>query len=356
MIVKNERDVIARCVRHVAPLIDHISICDTGSTDGTQDIIRATAQELGIPVEVHDRPWKNFGHNRSEAINLARGKTDYLMVIDADEILQIAPGFTKESMSNLTADAYSYTMVHGALRYQRTAVFASRLPWRYTGVLHEYPEVPGRGHIQAVNLEGLSVLYTPEGARSKNPLKYRDDAQVFIAALKEEPLNVRYWYYLGQSWRDAGEKELAIQAYLHRSHMGGWDEETWSAMYQAAKLMDFSGAYPEGAVISAYLRAYQFRPSRAEPLVYLAAYYRFRKQAALANMFIERAAQIPLPNDRLFVEIDCYSWRLKDELGLSLSGLGRKAEASQVWSELLSSGRLPQSQVDRVRGNLAALS
>ena len=356
MIVKNERDVIERCLRNVAPLIDVITICDTGSTDGTQEIIRATASDLGMPAVVHDRPWKNFGHNRSEAMSLARDAADYSFVIDADEILRIQPGFGKDQMGQLTDRAYSYAMVHGALMYQRTAIFSNKLPWRYSGVLHEYPEAPGHGSINATPLPQLSVFYTSEGARSKNPEKYKDDAHVFIEALKEEPLNGRYWYYLGQSWRDYGDKLRAIEAYLHRSHMGGWDEESWSAMYQAAKLMDFSNAYPEGAVVQAYLRAYQFRPTRAEPLVYLAAYYRYRKQNHLALMFVRQACEIKLPDDRLFVERDCYGWRRLDEMGLALSGLGRKTEAHEIWSRLIVDGGTPDAQKARIKTNLANLA
>jgi len=41
MIVKNEAAVIERCLASVRPLIDTWVISDTGSTDGTQDLIRA---------------------------------------------------------------------------------------------------------------------------------------------------------------------------------------------------------------------------------------------------------------------------------------------------------------------------
>lgn len=353
MIVKNERDVIARCLCAVAPLIDRITICDTGSTDGTQDIIRRTAEDLGIPAEVYDRPWKNFGHNRSEAIALARDHTDYLLTIDADEILNIAAGFSRAQMRALTEDGYSYTMMHGNLQYQRTAIFASRLPWRYNGVLHEYPEVVGLPRPKIAPLPALSVIYTSEGARSKNPNKYRDDAHVFIEALRDEPDNARYWYYLAQSWRDHGDKLRAVEAYLHRANMPGWDEETFSAKYQAAKLMDFSGAYSEGAVVKAYLDAYQFRPTRAEPLVYLAAYYRYRGKFALAFMFIRQAMDLPAPADRLFVELDCYGWRRMDEAALALNGLGQKSEALAIWRQILEPDvRLPESQKARIQSNI----
>ena len=76
MIVKNEKDVIVRCLESVKPVIDYWVIVDTGSTDGTQKIIKKELKD--IPGELYERPWKNFGENRSEAFNLAKGKGDFI--------------------------------------------------------------------------------------------------------------------------------------------------------------------------------------------------------------------------------------------------------------------------------------
>ena len=73
MIVKNEVTVIERCLRSVMGFIDRWVIVDTGSSDGTQALVRETLQ--AIPGELHERPWQDFGHNRSEALRLARGRS-----------------------------------------------------------------------------------------------------------------------------------------------------------------------------------------------------------------------------------------------------------------------------------------
>ena len=117
MIVKNEAAVIARCLQSVASWIDTWTIVDTGSTDQTAAVIQSTTQALGIPGRLHHRLWQDFGHNRSEAIELARAHSDYLLFIDADEVLQWQGG----SRPALQADAYSYIMQHGELRYERIA-------------------------------------------------------------------------------------------------------------------------------------------------------------------------------------------------------------------------------------------
>ncbi|EHP44847.1 family 2 glycosyl transferase, partial [Cupriavidus basilensis OR16] len=90
MIVKNEAPVIARCLASVKPWIDRWVIVDTGSTDGTQALVREVMGKL--PGTLHERPWIDFAHNRNEALALARACSegharadDYVLFIDADE-------------------------------------------------------------------------------------------------------------------------------------------------------------------------------------------------------------------------------------------------------------------------------
>lgn len=348
MIVKNEAPVIARLLRSVTPLIGHWTIVDTGSTDDTREIIRKTAEELNIPGQLHERPWRNFGHNRSEAIELAKNHCDYLFFIDADEILMFTEHF---SLPLLTADAYAITMVHGSMTYSRTCLVNARLPWRYEGVLHEYLECDRP--VDAVHLQGLSVLYSYDGARSRNPRKFHDDAEVLEAAVRDEPENARYQYYLAQSWRDAGEIEKAIQVYRRRAEMSGWYEETWHAKYQVARLLERAG-YPEAEVVNAHLQAYDCRPSRAEPLVWLGAYLRNRGRWPTGHAVMQAAMAIATTTDRLFVELDCYGWRRMDEYALTLFYTGHKPAARKIWQDGLANGAFPAGELARIHANVLA--
>jgi glycosyltransferase involved in cell wall biosynthesis len=61
MIVKNESEVIRRCIESVKDYIDYWVICDTGSTDDTKKIIQETMDEFGIKGELHDREWVDYG-------------------------------------------------------------------------------------------------------------------------------------------------------------------------------------------------------------------------------------------------------------------------------------------------------
>src|ERR1700756_4946921 len=107
MIVRNEAHIVGEVLDAVAPYITSWVIVDTGSDDGTQDVIRDHMAGLDIPGELHERPWQNFGHNRSEALTLARGHGDYIWVMDAADTVVGTPEF-----SQLSADAY-YMRISG---------------------------------------------------------------------------------------------------------------------------------------------------------------------------------------------------------------------------------------------------
>src|ERR1700722_1058976 len=93
MIVRNEEKIIERCLDSVKDIVDCISICDTGSTDKTVQIIKQYMQMHDIPGKVYNHEWKNFGHNRTLSAQAAKQtltslnfplENTYLLFLDAD--------------------------------------------------------------------------------------------------------------------------------------------------------------------------------------------------------------------------------------------------------------------------------
>lgn len=80
MIVKNEDQVIGRCLDSVQKLVDEMIILDTGSTDQTKMI----AQSYG--AKVYEWEWNNnFSYARNAA--LEHSTCDWILVLDADEYI-----------------------------------------------------------------------------------------------------------------------------------------------------------------------------------------------------------------------------------------------------------------------------
>jgi hypothetical protein len=358
MIVKNEAHVIERCLASVRPHIDAWLVVDTGSGDGTQRLVeRALA---GLPGRVVEREWVDFGHNRSEALELARelgGEGGYSLVVDADDVFEAPAGFR---WPQLRADAYYVEFTLAAHTYQVLRLFSHRLPWRYTGVLHEYPEVPGRA-VATQRLSGPRVVVHYEGGRSvglSGTEKYARDARVLEEALQADPDNIRYQYYLARSYRDSGQWHKALAAYQVRVEMrGGFEEEVYDSLYAIAELHERLAADDDAAasqvVINAYLAAYERRPGRAEALCALARYCREHQRWALARMFAKQALALPYPaGDLLWVDESVYTWRSKDEYAVASYWAGHYAECLRACRELLAGTELPAEQRERVKANM----
>ncbi|OII62099.1 hypothetical protein BJP40_03540 [Streptomyces sp. CC53] len=348
MIVKNEAHVIRRCLASVRPLVDTWTIVDTGSTDGTQDIVREALADL--PGTLYERPWKGYDGSRTEAVDLARDSADYLFFIDADDVLETTPGFT---VPQLTHDAYRVALHDTGIVHWRPALVSTRLPWRYVGVLHEYIDCGGPYSLGT--LEGAHIRSVGGGARLRGEglrQKYLRDAAILEQGLAEEPDNARYVFYLAQSWRDAGEPEKSLAAYDRRADMGGWDEEVFCSRLYAARLAA-ALERPGAEVVDRYLRAHESRPARAEALGDLARHCRLNgPRWPLAHLVARQAARTPFPSDVLFVEHEWYAWRALDELAVAAYWVGEYDESRECCERLLAGDALPADHRDRVLRNL----
>jgi glycosyltransferase involved in cell wall biosynthesis len=346
MIIKNEAAVIRRCLDSVLPIIDHWVIVDTGSTDGTQDIIRAHLSHL--PGELHERPWRDFAHNRSEALGLARGKSDYTFIIDADDTLESAPD---TAMPVLTADSYSVEINDNATMYRRTQLVRSAMPWRYEGVLHEYLTCDGAGW--AEHLSAIRMRRNHDGARRKDPQTYLRDVLVLENALQTETnsfLRARYRFYLAQSYRDCGMRESAIEHYLARAELGFWQEEVFVSLYNVAHLKEQLG-HSDQEVIDAYLRATDASPTRVEALHGASRFCRNKGRNEEGYQFAKRGIGIPMPSNALFVEPWIYQTGLLDEFAVNAYWTGRYRDCLDASLKILDTDTISGEEKQRVMSN-----
>lgn len=344
MIVKNETPVISRCLKSVIPLIDYWVIVDTGSTDGTQQLIQETLKN--VPGELHERKWLNFGHNRNEALELAKGKGDYILIIDADEELILSDHF---SLPLLDKDFYYIETVFGGTRYKRVQLINGKLDWKWVGVVHEVVDSP---HAKSSSsLVGVTNLARPEGNRSQDPLKYQKDASLLEEAVTKEPANTRYVFYLAQSYRDAGDHEKALQNYEKRAKMGGWDQEVFWALVQAARMKDILKQDPQ-QVVESYKKAYEYRQTRIEPLYYLTLHLIAQKEYEEAYRVASQALQLKETQDILFVEQWIYDYAALLEYSVAAYWTERYLEAYLASKLLLTNKELPENFKQVVEKNL----
>ena len=346
MIVKNESSVIRRSMGSAKSFIDYWVVVDTGSTDGTQEIIKDFMKD--IPGELHERPWVNFGHNRNEALKLAKGKADYVLIIDADDEFVISSDF---KLPELDKDSYLMRIDYADLVYYRPHLIKNKLPWRWEGVLHEYLTVDKANHFGPI-LQGIACKITNDGARSQDPQKMLKDIEILKNALKTEPNNARYVFYLAQSYKDANLYEESIETYKKRANMGDWDQEIYWSLLQVAILQGLLKK-PYNEVVSSYFKAYAERPSRVETLYHLANYHRTIGDFPGCYLFSKMGLAGQLPTeDVLFVEKWVYDYAILLEYSIAAYWVGEYEEALQSSNSLLAKSKLPENVRECVKKNL----
>jgi len=322
MIVKDEAGVIERCLGSVRGLIDCWVICDTGSSDGTQELVRDACE--GVPGELHERPWVDFGHNRTELMELARGKADFLLLLDAD----MTVSYDESGLRDLAADSYMLRHAEEPEYWIKRLVRGDRR-WWYVGATHEY--IATEGPDRTENLGAIVVSHGGDGGNRAE--KFERDLRLLSDELEREPDNARTVFYLAQTLRDLGRLEESIGLYRRRVGMGGWEEEVFYALYQVGVLSERVGRREEA--IAALFDAWAKRPQRAEPLYELAWMFREREQYHAAGLVSGRGIQIPVPSDRLFVHRWVYRWGLLFEHSIAAYWVGRPREALEACDRLL---------------------
>jgi len=272
MIVKEEahviRETLTLLMKHFP--IGYWVIDDTGSTDGTQEIIRTVFREAGISGELYETPWENFGFNRSKALEHAYNKSDYVLVWDADDSIEgqlILP-------PRLTADHYTFIFGNtSGFRYFRAQLFNNRKRWKYVGVLHEYPCCLEE-NVSSEHIPGNYYFVSGKsGSRSRDPQKYQKDAATLEKALITEPDNARYAFYCANSYKDAGDTANAVRWYKKVLQMKGWIEEKYVSSLQ---IWDLD---PKPEHLYFLVDAYKYSPDRVECIYRLIKYY------CVANMY-----------------------------------------------------------------------
>jgi glycosyltransferase involved in cell wall biosynthesis len=365
IIVKNEANVIERMLNTVWPILDYYCVVDTGSTDGTQEIVRNFFAEKGIPGEVIDYEWKNFEDARNKALQSVKGKCDFGFWIDADEQLIIDPNFnvTKFKQSLTQFNGANIKVSYGSQNYFRMQFFATATAWRWYGPVHEVLvcDEPHRAGIA----EGLTTLVKPDGnswTAETQQQKYEGHAKILEAYVENDPNKDPRWvFYLAQSYRDAGTPEnqaKSLEWYEKRATMmnGFWEEIYYSMLMAASLRGTLQKPIPE--ILDAYLKCGKSNPHRAEHLIPVILHYHHMKEFDISYIFsshgMKFAGKSPFPHSSLFIDPGVYDWRMFDIHSLNCYYSGRKEEANSTYKMLLKAvdkGLVPESEVQRIRDN-----
>ena len=373
MIVKDEEHIIEECLQSIYKHIDRYDITDTGSSDSTKEIITKFFEKKNIPGKIYDEPWQGFGKSRTKSLkNAESGGAEWAWVIDADD--KLAGDFVYPNNMN-SYDALSLNIFRGNFNWWRNQIFKLSSGWEYVGVIHEYADAIGLREKTGKNPNALKheggnyfIDARTMGNRSKEfenneQQKYLKDAETIRSCLEDadnpnyEPHNLRYKFYLAQSYFDGGDYEKAYAAYKVRADAGGWEEEQWYSVFRMGMCMitpQMQELDPHAwqKAQDHFMQAYNIRPGRAEPLLTLARTHRLNNNPRIAFMYARQALKIPFPKDDiLFLVKSCYDWEILDECAATAHTVGEWNIGFACSQKLVQERKYPEEHHERMIRN-----
>jgi len=317
-IVKNEEAVIGRLIDSCIDIIDYWCIIDTGSTDKTKEVIQKKLKD--IPGELKESTFINFGHNRTELVQLAFGKADYLLLMDADMTVHTQNGFDK---NKLDGKMYHIRYV-GNLDFAQPLFVSGHVKWRYEGVTHEY--LTSSDGIVPVEYNDLFVTHHFDGGTRSEKLER--DRMLLEKEIIDQPGNVRSYFYLAQTYANLKMFEKAMIYYQERVNRGGWPEEVYYSKYQIGVMQYNLKKFDQAKL--ALLDGWEFRPTRFECLYMLGVICREMKQYNQALMFQSTVVNMAYPKeDVLFVHRNQWEYLAEFELSIAYYWTGRYKDSER---------------------------
>jgi glycosyltransferase involved in cell wall biosynthesis len=323
MIVKNEEEVLARCLESVKDAVDEIIIVDTGSTDRTKEIA------LGFTDKVYDFEWTDdFAAARNEAFGKAA--MDYQMWLDADDV--VPPESVRRIIglkAELTPDVDVVSMTYithfdedgvPIMNSTRERLLRRERGYRWKDPVHEY--ITLSGNIHRTDIEIWHKKTPTSDSLDRNITIYRklrDSGAQFTP---------RQQYYFARELKEHREFEAAIYYFERFLDEGqGWVEDSIASCYN---LSICYGAVRERAkILSALLRSFLYAPPRAEICCEIGYFYKNARDFANAIIWFRIAAGLERQDSAGFVLWDYRGYIPNIEMCVCYSELGNFVKANE---------------------------
>ncbi|MEW9096447.1 MAG: glycosyltransferase [Clostridiaceae bacterium] len=321
MIVKDEQDVIARCLDSIKDIVDEIIIVDTGSTDNTKEIIKIYTDK------VFDFKWiDDFSAARNYAFSKAT--KDFILWLDADDvILEEDREKFKELKQNLNNKVDAVMMKYNAafdengnvtLSYFRERLSNRTSNYQWMEPVHEYLKVSGK----IINSD-ICITHKKEceSAKGRNLSIYQK------AICQGVSLTPRALYYYARELYYNEKYDDAIRYFKRFLDIEeGWVEDNINACYILS--ICYNELNDKKNMFKVLLKSFEYDTPRAEICCQLGYYYFDNKDYNRAIFWYKLALELEKPVDSWgFISHDHWGYIPCMQLCVCYDKLGNIEEA-----------------------------
>lgn len=323
MIVKNEEDVLDRCLSCVKGFADELVIVDTGSVDRTKEIAARFTDNI------YDFAWiDDFAAARNFSFSKATG--DYVMWLDADDVIdEKNQSGIKNLISTLDPSVDMVMMKYDVgfdqdgtptFSYERERILKRSRQYQWTGAIHEVISPSG-----IVIHSELSILH--KKIHANEPQR---NLRIFEKILSEgKQLEPRQTYYYARELYYNERIPDAIKQFESFLNEGnGWLENNISACKDLAACYTRMGE--DEQALRALFRSFSFDVSRAELCCDIGQHLLNRQLYRIAIFWYELAAsRTRTDQGGGFYQADCYGYLPYMQICVCYDKLGEHEKANE---------------------------
>jgi len=301
MIVKNAGPGFAKVLEENIPNFDKWCILDTGSTDGTQDVIKKTLSNK--PGKLFEEPFVNFKVSRNRCFELAGTSCKFLLTLDDTYIVKgDLRGFLSEVRSDQFSDSFSLLIKSGDSEYYSNRIIKSHSGLRYQYTIHEV--IPKENNMNVTTPVERAFIFDERSDYMENRTTSRKqfDLELLFKELEENPDDPRSLYYIAQTYGCMGD-EVNKAKYLElrvNHHEEGYIQEKVDACFELARSCNFQLGKEWSECEKWYEMAHRLDPERPDSLYFMGIHWHMEQNYRRAYEYFKKGFEVGYPLHRQY--------------------------------------------------------
>ena len=298
MIVKNGSKPLKNTLLAIKDYIDHWTILDTGSTDGSQDYIRDILTD--IPGNLYEEPFVDFEVSRNRSLELAGTNCEYNIILDDSYILHGGAKIREILENNTKNDAFSIIIKDENSLYESTRITRASKNLRFKYKVHEMIICKNNLLLNDKDIFIIDDIDVKHQQRSS--IRHGRDIEILLQEHKKYPKDTRIIFYIANTYLSLGKYDDSLLFYKKRIKLAKEknEHEVYMSFYRIGIIYDFKKDWTNAEKY--YMQAYNMRPFRAEPIYQIAKHYYKMDSLNKAEIFLTNLIKIQIPP----ISLDCF--------------------------------------------------
>lgn len=309
MIVKNAGKGLEQVLLDNLPIIDRWCILDTGSTDGTQELIkRVLKNKKGT---LYEEPFVDFKVSRNRCLELAGTSCKFIVMLDDTySIRGDLRGFLSTVRGDQFSDTFSLLIQSDDSEYYSNRIIKSQTGLRYIHRIHEV--INNENNINVTIPTNRSLIFDnrSEYMEQRTMERKQFDLELLFKELEEFPDDPRSLYYIAQTYGCMGDEvNKAKYLQLRIDHpVEGYIQEKIDSLFELARCYNFKiDSFTKLALKDnltdvqwnvceeLYVKAFNLDKKRPDSLYFIGIHYYLNGKKDIAYSYMKQAFEIGYP-------------------------------------------------------------